>query len=346
MAWLGLSGLGAAWRDRKNPDPGCGSSASALSCGEERGGRMQWFRMYSEARNDAKLRYLTDGEFRVWFNLLCFSNEQKERGTIPPMSDTLLAVEVAGGDVNLLADTVEKLTTLAIIEKLEDGSLRFVNFRKRNYDHPSDEPERVRERVARCRAKKRIEQVTTCNDRVTSGNALDPDTDLDSEVPPPPPLTPPPPEEEAAEAASEQLREDDDGAISLPEDSVAPVVKFCLESFLPTASHYQVERLVAWVEQDGMEPDLVIWAMEQALLYNHRNFAYVESILNNCKLEGIKTRAGAEERQAAFKRTRDSPRGTVAPGFAPPEVKAFINGSVAAFVARKEAMASGSGNSG
>lgn len=310
---------------------------------------MQWFRMYSEARNDAKLRYLTDREFRVWFNLLCFSNEHKERGTIPPMSDKLLAVEVAGGDVSLLADTVEKLTTLAIIEKLEDGSLRFVNFKKRNYDHPSDEPERVRERVTRCRAKKRIERVTTCNDRVTSGNALDPDTDSDtdsdSEVPPPP-LTPPPPEEEAAEAASDQPGKHSDGDISLPEDPVAPVVRFCLESFLPTASHYQVERLAAWVEQDGMEPDLVIWAMEQALLYNHRNLAYVESILNNCKLEGIKTRAGAEERQAAFKRTRDSPRGTVAPGFAPPEVKAFINGSVAAFVARKEAMASGSGSSG
>ncbi len=173
------------------------------------------------------------------------------------------------------------------------------------------------------------------------------ETETETEVPlPPPPLTPPPPEEEAAEAASDQSGKHSDGDISLPEDPVAPVVRFCLESFLPTASHYQVERLAAWVEQDGMEPDLVIWAMEQALLYNHRNLAYVESILNNCKLEGIKTRAGAEERQAAFKRSRDSPRGTVAPGFAPPEVKAFINGSVAAFVARKEAMASGSGGSG
>ena len=37
--------------------------------------RYPWFRMYSEARVDAKLRSLSADEFRVWFNLLCLASE-------------------------------------------------------------------------------------------------------------------------------------------------------------------------------------------------------------------------------------------------------------------------------
>lgn len=259
---------------------------------------MQWFRMYSEARNDAKLRYLTDAEFRVWFNLLCFANEQQERGTIPPMPEKLLAVETAGGDEDLLAVTLEKLTSLAIIEESEDGGLCFINFKKRNYDHPSDEPERVKERVRRCRAKKRNAPVTTRNDRVTTHtNTTDPDAD--PEVPPPP-LTPPPP----TDALQTQPSDEDD---VLPDDPAAPVVQFCLEHFIPTASGYQVSKLTDWVDHKGMEPGLVIWAMEEALRYGVRTVAYVESILSDCERSGIKTRRAAELRKQAWARGRDSP---------------------------------------
>lgn len=49
--------------------------------------RYPWFRMYSEARVDAKLRSLSADEFRVWFNLLCLASETGDgRGTVD-MSD-------------------------------------------------------------------------------------------------------------------------------------------------------------------------------------------------------------------------------------------------------------------
>jgi DnaD and phage-associated domain len=88
-----------------------------------------------------------------------------------------------------------------------------------------------------------------------------------------------------------------------------PVTKFLFESFIQTATPYQVERLAAWVEQDGMEPGLVVWAMEQALVQGHRKLSYVEGILRRCKDHGILTRRAAEaaEAERLEAKSRDSP---------------------------------------
>ena len=133
---------------------------------------MKWFRLYSEARNDAKLRHLADNEFRVWFNLLCFSSEQPKRGLIEIDNYFILAVEVADGDEALLRQTLEKLSALRITEG-KDGVISFLNFAKRQYDNPSDRPENVRKRVTSISSKKK------CNDNVTSCNDTDTDTDTD-----------------------------------------------------------------------------------------------------------------------------------------------------------------------
>jgi|GEM_PF-2708804 hypothetical protein len=34
------------------------------------GTQMKWFKLHTEARNDAKLRSMSDSQHRVWFNLL------------------------------------------------------------------------------------------------------------------------------------------------------------------------------------------------------------------------------------------------------------------------------------
>lgn len=144
---------------------------------------MEWFRMYSEARNDAKLRSLNDSQFRVWFNLLCFSNEQPERGTISDIDEELLAVEVANGDTELLRDVLARLEKLRIIER-DDITINFINFKKRNYDKPSDLPERVKERVTRHREKQRNTNVTPCNASETQCNPLYTDTEAEADIDP------------------------------------------------------------------------------------------------------------------------------------------------------------------
>lgn len=131
--------------------------------------RYPWFRLYAEARTDAKLRTLTDAQFRVWFNLLCYASEQEERGTIPPTDAFLLAVEVASGDEELLAETLHRLAALRMISTtLAEGAVTFSKFTERQYDKPSDTPDATRERKARQRAKERETGVTNEKSRPLS----------------------------------------------------------------------------------------------------------------------------------------------------------------------------------
>lgn len=139
---------------------------------------MDWFRMYHEARKDNKLAMLSDAQHRVWFNLMCLAGEQTERGTIAGYDPFPLACEVAHGDEALLSETLEFLVKARILERTEEDALTFLNWRKRQYVKPSAEPERVKARVEKHRAKEKAEKVTPlneddgiCNDDVTRGNA-------------------------------------------------------------------------------------------------------------------------------------------------------------------------------
>ena len=115
---------------------------------------MNWLRLWSEARNDRKLATLTDAEFRVWFNLLCMAGESRQRGTVLYDDLGLLALEVSGGDADLLSATLAKCARLRIVT--DDGAaVVFVNWGKRQYDKPSDSPEATRERKQRQRDRAR-----------------------------------------------------------------------------------------------------------------------------------------------------------------------------------------------
>lgn len=118
-------------------------------------------RLYHEARNDKKLATLTDKQFRVWFNLLCLAGEQKTRGIIRYDDPYLLAIEVSRGDVALLERTLELLAKLRIVNVGDE--IAFVNFDKRQYDKPSDTPERVTERVRKHRERQRNADETPGN---------------------------------------------------------------------------------------------------------------------------------------------------------------------------------------
>jgi hypothetical protein len=156
-----------------------------------------WFRMYTEARNDAKLRTLTSDQFRVWFNLLCLaaessmsrhvtsSHRENERGVVTVVTYEILAIEVSNGDVELLQETIAKLEKLHIVACLQDeeneGAIAFVNFDKRQYDNPSDTPAATRERKAQSRARHEMSRDVTPKIRIdkireeenTTNNTID-----------------------------------------------------------------------------------------------------------------------------------------------------------------------------
>ena len=82
---------------------------------------MPWFKMFSEARNDPKLRALSRDQHYVWFNILCFANEQPERGIIRLIDEEVLACAVADGDLDLFRSSLERLVKLQLVDRTEDG---------------------------------------------------------------------------------------------------------------------------------------------------------------------------------------------------------------------------------
>lgn len=110
---------------------------------------MEWFRFYNEVRVDRKLDTLTGEQYRTWVNLMCYAAEQETRGTIPPMNTEKLAIECAKGDEELLTSTLNRLISpLEIIERLEDDSLHFINWEKRqpNSDSSTERSRKSRQR--------------------------------------------------------------------------------------------------------------------------------------------------------------------------------------------------------
>lgn len=126
-----------------------------------------------------------------------------------------------------------------------------------------------------------------------------------TETVPVPPLTPPRGERPAAPC------DNDNGNDSEIRDPVADVISFFTNNVVLAPSQFQIENLVAWIEDDGMEPDLVKFAMEQAVLYNKRSPKYIDAILLRYRNEGIKTRKAAEHQEALRQeaKARGDPQG-------------------------------------
>ncbi len=183
---------------------------------------MLWLRLYSEARNDAKLESLSDEQFRVWFRLLCFANEQPERGSIAGIDEELLAVEVAKGDVELLQETIQRLVKLRILSVGEDN-VRFVNWEKRQFQ--SDD---VTERVRKHRESKRsTHEGETLQKRCSNVDVTPTDTDTEADTEKDKTLPPP-----AAEAAPADPPKQSSKPRQPKDERVKPVLDHFHDRFL------------------------------------------------------------------------------------------------------------------
>lgn len=128
--------------------------------------RLPYFFMFTEARNDAKLRCLSDAQHRTWFNLLCYAAEQPTRGRIDNLPKYIVVVETAGGDEARFDETIDALVRLDIVtfETAEDVTrdkgvtcvtVEFRAFQERNHRKPSDSPEATKQRKAAERARRK-----------------------------------------------------------------------------------------------------------------------------------------------------------------------------------------------
>jgi DnaD/phage-associated family protein len=93
------------------------------------------------------------------------------------------------------------------------------------------------------------------------------------------------------------------------QNSCSTPLQFHEQNFPGTISPVIAEKLVAWEEE--VEPGLVGYALEKAVLAERRTYAYVDGILRNWRGVGIRTRKDAElaeaSRQQQKSRARESP---------------------------------------
>lgn len=77
------------------------------------------------------------------------------------------------------------------------------------------------------------------------------------------------------------------------------IAKFT-ECIYPGITPYDIDRLTAYIE-DGLEPDLIIYAIEEAAANNARRMSYIMKILDRLRAAGITTREAAEAEKAGRK---------------------------------------------
>lgn len=89
---------------------------------------MLWTYLYTTARNNARLRTLSDADFRIWFNLVCLAREQGGKTwNVGRLPEDVLAIEVANGDSSRLRDALETFSRLGLVSGDEVSHDLFVS---------------------------------------------------------------------------------------------------------------------------------------------------------------------------------------------------------------------------
>ncbi len=130
---------------------------------------VKWLKLYNEARTDKKLAPLTLAERGVWVNLLCYANEQEDRGTFDASDLLDLALECADGDEAVMQSALDKLVKVKHLVPAEAaGHYTFRTFAERQARKPSDEPQAVLKRKQAQRQREAISHGVTRDRGVTN----------------------------------------------------------------------------------------------------------------------------------------------------------------------------------
>lgn len=114
---------------------------------------MDWFRVYSEIKDDPKMLALDDHQFRIWINLLAMANEDSERGVVNayPMRGLAAALRT---DEQRLEEAIKLFEEYEMVTRDETGRrVAIAHWKQRQYDKASDTPEATRDRKRRSRAR-------------------------------------------------------------------------------------------------------------------------------------------------------------------------------------------------
>ncbi|MGG1662917.1 DnaD domain protein [Brevibacillus sp. NRS-1366] len=288
-----------------------------------------WFRLYPEILQDPKLRRFTTAQKWLWITAMCEASQASVRGKLfiaegieYTDSDLAHAAGLRADEIDKATGFIDLCVTLNMMERHADGGVTLVNFLERQYEKPSDRPDKTRERKQKQRAREAEEKrkaafasakdnsdtkgneddhsiVTGESHGVTLGHALYTDTDSDTdsntetekEKKPLPPLPSSNPNNEPVVV------------VVVVGDRDLHVYKSVIDLY----KHYfvyepnlTIMNLLHSYLDEGLQMDLLAWAMRDAA-EKGKDWNYAKGTINNLFSRGTRT---AEQADLADKEHR------------------------------------------
>jgi DnaD/phage-associated family protein len=121
--------------------------------------------------------------------------------------------------------------------------------------------------------------------------------------------------------------------------AAASAVNHYIQNINPTASPMEVEKLAIWVKELDRESkgnDVVICAINDAVMCNHRSLKYIDKILDRCKKQGIYTAEAFAAQKEVFMSQKKKSTGIKVNTFTNYEQRQYDDDELERLLAEKE----------
>ena len=241
-----------------------------------------WIKLKKDFMNSDAVDFLMSqkngAEYVVLYQMLCLmtvkTNGKLERQlneVIIPYDAEKIQRDTKYFNIDTVRNALQLYIHLGLIYKDDNGCLSIAD-----YENLVGSESGSAERVRRFRNSKALH----CNDDVTdvkriSNELSNTDIDIDKEI-----------------------------DIDLDENPIEIIIEE-YQSRIAMLDGTQFEKLKEFVTLDGMEAKVVLKAIGLAADNGKRNFSYIKAILTNWKNDGVLTIAAVEERERAFKESKN-----------------------------------------
>ncbi|NRQ51956.1 phage replisome organizer N-terminal domain-containing protein [Brevibacillus sp. HD1.4A] len=300
---------------------------------------MPWFRLYPEILKDPKIRRFTTVQKWLWITAMCEAAQATERGKLfiaegveYTDEDLAQAAGLRASEFDQAIGFIDMCVTLKMMERHADGGVTLLNFNSRQYEKPSDTPDKTRERKRKQRAKeaenkkqpasKNVDvtefpehipgsraNVMPMSRQVTPGHAIDTDTDSDTETDsyteteekePLPPLP--------------STNKKQEPVVVVVGGKDLHVYKSVIDQykhyFVYEPNHIIMNLLHSYLE-DGVQMDMLAWAMREAA-EKGKPWGYAKGTIEKLFSCGIRTAEQADLADQVYKQKREQrPAGKV-----------------------------------
>lgn len=256
---------------------------------------IKWIKITTDIFDDEKICLIDalpdhDAILVIWFKILALAGKHNRNGLLM-MSDKVhytdeMLATIFRRPLNTVRMALGIFEQFGMVEII-DGIIALPNWEKhQNIDGMEKIKQQTRNRVARHREKQKnlaLGGNVTCNVTVTESNATEEDRDKDKEL-------------------------DKDKNINNHNNENQNQIQIIVEEYqsrIAPMDGTQFSIIKEFVELDEMEPGVILKAIGLAADNGKRNFSYIKAILTNWKNDGIMTMAAVEERERAFKESKN-----------------------------------------